>query len=600
MGYFRKLVLLSSVVLVGVSTFGQQAAAVDTIKASLAKATTAAEKVSVLDNLSRTLMNVNIQEADKYGQQMIEVAEESRDRELMVKAYISNGLRNSYFASVKEHLKKAINYYEKGLNLARENRLEELVTDALLKLASVYLSVPDYDKASDYVGQAASTVSVIENDSLQSVVLQTQGDVHLAKNAKIEALRFYLSSLRIAEKIKDHRLVRDSYVRLSNFYSKIEDYDRAIDYYTLAYKELDNMDARNIPYQRVIDINNIGNLFAAKKNYDLAIKYHERSLAMADSLKFANLKVPTYVSLLNHYLGRDEPELALQFLNSKQGKNLLTFLSQFGLSGAGDDAYAVIYTGIGKIDSAKYYFEKASAYYENIANEMMRANFYGHKAAMYKKSGEYNKSIDILLKAQEIAQKNGQLELLSKAAKELDTLYALSGNYELSRQYGSLHYLYKDSLDKLSREKELAQVEAQDEQERQKILAEEAAEKKRRRNNIQYLGITIGIAAFFVVLVFLGMFKVSEGMIKAIGFFVFIMLFEFIFLVFKKKIAGITNGEPLKDLFFMIGLAALLLPLHHWLEHRVIKFLTSHNRLTAAGHHIKTKFFKRSKQGNDI
>ncbi|HPG12985.1 MAG TPA: hypothetical protein PLU37_15740, partial [Chitinophagaceae bacterium] len=71
MSCFRKLVFLSSIVLIGVSTFGQEAAAVDTIKASLAKATTAAEKVSVLDNLSRTLMNVNIQEADKYGQQMV-------------------------------------------------------------------------------------------------------------------------------------------------------------------------------------------------------------------------------------------------------------------------------------------------------------------------------------------------------------------------------------------------------------------------------------------------------------------------------------------------------------------------------------------------
>jgi hypothetical protein len=33
----------------------------------------------------------------------------------------------------------------------------------------------------------------------------------------------------------------------------------------------------------------------------------------------------------------------------------------------------------------------------------------------------------------------------------------------------------------------------------------------------------------------------------------------------------------------MIALAALLLPLHHWLEHKVIHYLTSHNRLTATG-----------------
>jgi hypothetical protein len=46
----------------------------------------------------------------------------------------------------------------------------------------------------------------------------------------------------------------------------------------------------------------------------------------------------------------------------------------------------------------------------------------------------------------------------------------------------------------------------------------------------------------------------------------------------------------------MIGLAALLLPLHHWLEEKVIHYLTSHNRLTRAGHHIKTKLFRRTKE----
>ena len=91
------------------------------------------------------------------------------------------------------------------------------------------------------------------------------------------------------------------------------------------------------------------------------------------------------------------------------------------------------------------------------------------------------------------------------------------------------------------------------------------------------------------------MFKVSATTIKMIGFFAFLMFFEFIFLIFKKNIYSITKGEPWKDLLFMIGLAALLLPLHHWMEHKVIKYLTSHNRLTSAGHHIKRRIFGRSK-----
>ena len=94
------------------------------------------------------------------------------------------------------------------------------------------------------------------------------------------------------------------------------------------------------------------------------------------------------------------------------------------------------------------------------------------------------------------------------------------------------------------------------------------------------------------------MFKVSAGLIKAIGFFVFIMLFEFVFLIFKKNIFSITQGEPWKDLAFMIALAALLVPLHHWMEHKVLYYLTSHNRLTSAGHHIKNKLFRHTKTGN--
>ena len=109
------------------------------------------------------------------------------------------------------------------------------------------------------------------------------------------------------------------------------------------------------------------------------------------------------------------------------------------------------------------------------------------------------------------------------------------------------------------------------------------------------MGITIGIAALFVIIVVLGMFKVSANTIRFIGFFAFLMFFEFIFLIFKKNIHSVTHGEPWKDLAFMIGLAAILVPLHHWLEEKVIHYLTSHNRLTATGGHLRSKLFKAAK-----
>jgi cation transport ATPase len=187
----------------------------------------------------------------------------------------------------------------------------------------------------------------------------------------------------------------------------------------------------------------------------------------------------------------------------------------------------------------------------------------------------------------------GQLQTMSSVANELDSIYQLKGDYKQAFQYASLNYKYKDSLEKLGKEKDLLQIEVADEQQRQERLDREKAEKKRKRHNIQYMLITIGIAGLFILMVMMGMFRVSVTTIKLVGFFAFLMFFEFIFLIFKKNIYSITEGEPWKDLAFMILLAAILLPLHHWLEHKVIHYLTTHNRLTASGKGLMNRLFKK-------
>ncbi len=582
-------------------TMGQQPAAVDSMKAAVKEAKTDEEKVFWLDNLSRTLMNVNLKEADEYGQQLITFAEETRDRKLMVMAYISNGLRCSYFARQKEYIYRSIEFYNKALAIARQNKMEPEIGGVQLRLASVHLIIPDKDKALSLVSQAFSLISSLSNDSLLAEAHSTYGTVYLARNDKTLALRHYLTALRITEETKQKfskaEVLRNCYLYLSNFYSGIEDYDKAIDYYALASKKLEDIKQRNAPYQRAMDINAMGNLFAQKKNYDIAISYFERSIALADSLKFATLKIPGYVSLLNQYLRMEQPQKALEYLNSSSGLTLQKYLTDFGMPAMVDQAYAVIYNQLNQFDSARKYFNRATPFFEQSSNEGSKTSYFRQLAGFYKRAGETKPAITHFLKVKELGEKNGMLEYVEAAAKQLDSLYAKSGDYKLASQYSGIYYLYKDSIEKLNKEKDLAQVEAADEQHRLERLAMETEEAKRRRNNIQYLAITIGIALCFIALVLLGMFKVSATTIKMIGFFAFIMFFEFIFLIFKKNIYSLTQGEPWKDLLFMIGLAAVLLPLHHWLEHKVIKYLTSHNRLTTAGQHLKRKLFRRTDEG---
>jgi tetratricopeptide (TPR) repeat protein len=565
----------------------QQTAITDSIKAALSRATDTKTKFYLLDNLSRTLMNVSLPEAEKYGEQIILLAEESRDRELMVKAYQSNGTRCMYFANQKKYATRSIEYYNKALAIARQNKLEELIGEIQLQLSNINLMISDKDKALSWANDAFSLISTLSNDSLQAEAHNCFGRIYIIRNEKKLALRHFFNALRIAELIKSDKelkgrkaiLLRNCYLNLSGFYAGIEDYDKAIDNSQKAYKQLDNMTEKNVPYQRAIDINNIGNLFAAKKSYEIAIKYFERSVKLADSLKFPTLKIPAYISILNQFLREEEPAKAMNYLNSPQGRQLKSYLSQFGMPAMIDQAYGFTYAEMGQYDSARLYFNKALPFFEKSTNESNRVGFYRQLAGFYKKTGDTKKSMEYFIKVKEIGERIGILEAIRAAAKNLDTLYAQSGDYKTAGTFNAMYYLYKDSIEKINKNNELAQIEALDEQQRiERKLAEEA-EAKEKRNRIQYMGIVIGIAALFVGLVMMGWFKVSASTIKAIGFFAFLLFFEFIFLVFKKNIYGVTKGEPLYDLLFMIALAAILVPLHHWLEHKVIHFLTSHHML---------------------
>jgi len=586
--------LFYAAMLFSIAAYSQQPAVVDTFKAKIDRAVTIDEKFELTGQLSRLLMNTNPIEADQYGNQLIAMAETTRDRKLMINAQLINGERYANLAGRKENVDKAITYYTTALEMSRFNKLDELTIKAYLSLSGIYRNIPDVTKALSYCNEAYAFVGIVHNDSITARVHLSYGFAYMASNEKLLALRNLLSALRIAEELKNHSLMRSCYSSLASFYADIEDYDKAIDYQVKTQQTLDYIQSGQTPYNKVIDLNNIGDLFAAKKNYEMANFYYEKALALADSLQYEPIKANSYKSILNSYLAADQPQKALDYFN--QHPQLAEFLQTIGFGHFTDQSYGIIHTRIGNYDSAKYYFNKIAPFFEKDVNVSNQYGFNYFQGILYKKTGELDKSFQYFKKAQLLAEQTGNLQLLSSTSEMLDSVSLAKGDYKAAVYYAGLHYKYKDSLAVLGKEKELMQVEATDEQQRLDRNLAEAAESKRQRNNIQYIAITLGIVALFVLLVILGMFKVSATTIQMVGFFAFLMFFEFIFLIFKKNIYSITKGEPWKDLLFMILLAAILLPLHHWMEHAVIKYLTSHNRLTKAGYHFKTKFLRRSKK----
>jgi hypothetical protein len=173
-------------------------------------------------------------------------------------------------------------------------------------------------------------------------------------------------------------------------------------------------------------------------------------------------------------------------------------------------------------------------------------------------------------------------------------LFEFTGDYRKAYEYNKLFDEYNTKYADQSRKNEVDLVTLENDQKEKAREVELALEAQKRSYNLQYLLIAVIIISLFTVLAMMGFYKVSRKTIRMVGFFSFLLLFEYIILLSKKWMTQFTHGTPWQDLLFMLLLAFLMLPLHHWLEHQVIDYLTTRDLLKGHkneenSHHIQIK-----------
>ncbi len=196
--------------------------------------------------------------------------------------------------------------------------------------------------------------------------------------------------------------------------------------------------------------------------------------------------------------------------------------------------------------------------------------------------GNYPKAITYLLKNKAINDSLGTGSTNKQCYAMLDSCYQKTGDFKNVFSYNSLYQKAKTLLEEKSKAKDILSLEIDAENKRKERLEMEEEEKTRVRHNWQYMGIVMGIVSLFVLLATIGIFNVPLKWVRALGFIAFIFLFEFVILLADTWIHNFTHGEPWKVLAIKVVLIALLLPLHHFLEHKAISYITHRrNKKTA-------------------
>jgi len=507
--------------------------------------------------------------ADSISELAVEIAEQSYNARLLLDAY------NNYIESndIEFFHNKALDYSQKAWKLCMSVDNFSLQWITCRNMAEVYLALYEYDKALEFSYKALSIASTLEKDPLKAESYLYIGKSLEGKTQKIEAFRNYFNATSLAEKLGDRPLLIQCYSNLSSFYNYNKLYDKAI-LYKLKQAGL----IRNtLPVDSVALIWTLYDLQVidiTSNHNKLNLKNVQEILGFAirnNNLRLKNFEVALYRS---HLIEADKISELYELYNRQFPGDLRRIA----------DSDPVLYLKLKalfcekekKADSAFFYFRKAEEYQPSDPNKIHVANFYIRYGQFLMRHGRTHDAIEKFRRAFDLASQASYFEYMLTASRQLELLYAGMNDFRSAYTCSAINRALADSINNMSKKDQMVMLEIDHESRLHEFIQQQDDQQRIRRHNIQYTAITIIGILVFLIFIMVGSFRVPEWVIKALGFFSFVFLFEFIVMIADHKINDMTGGEPWKVLLIKIILIGMLLPFHQWLEHKMIEYLLSH------------------------
>lgn len=566
-------------------SFAQKDSSIIKLEATLKNEQNPAIQLELIEKLAQKTNYQNPEQCKAYLDKGIVLAEQSRQRELMVKARIIAATAYLGNGGIQERTDEARKYAQEALALCTTEN--DISYTARVACNTLMARIERYSgKATlglTYNQEAITLANESNNDSLKVEGFLSNGNTLLFLDENLKAFKSYLAAQEIAEKSKQKNAgssVNAVYSCFVNFYTSIENYEKAIDY---QYKYLQYAKDNKKVIEQIGTLNAIGANYTAAKKYDAAKAIYAEMKVLTDSIHEEAYTILPTLGVLNTLLLGEDKSKGLAFLQNHPEIN--AYFQKIGMSYLLDRGYAVIYHSLQMKDSANFYYEKALPVINKKGSIFGKIDIcYQYGYHLYS-TGNYPKAINILTAGKILCDTVKNPSTAAILIEILDSCYQKMGDYKNAYLYAGLYKKTKDALNEKSKAKDVLSLEIDAENKRKERLAREEEENTQKRHNWQYMGIVMGIIALFTLLAAVGIFNVPIKWVRALGFIAFIFLFEFIILLADTWIHHATQGEPWKVLGIKVILIAMLLPLHHFLEHKAIEFITHRrkNRLMNQG-----------------
>ncbi len=199
------------------------------------------------------------------------------DKKLLVVNLNGLGFSHSMIGKVKE----SIDFYQQGLDTARElkNRSDESVF--LGNLGRAYRDLGDARKAIEFYEQALVIDHEIGDRNGEGIDTNNIGSVYKDLGNMQKAIEYQSEGLKIAQEIGNRTLESSILSNLGNRYSEIADFKKAIEYYEksiLIKQEIGDRSGKSISFQ------NNGNALISLGEYQKAKENYQQAIQIADEI----------------------------------------------------------------------------------------------------------------------------------------------------------------------------------------------------------------------------------------------------------------------------------------------------------------------------
>lgn len=228
-----------------------------------------------------------------------------------------------------------------------------------------------------------------------------------------------------------------------------------------------------------------------------------------------------------------------------------------------------------QIENARISYAKAINQIEN-RNLPDRKSYFHYKFGQFlERNGSATEAGEQYEKSIEFAKLANNLDFELKATLAADQFYHKKGDLQKAYNHVCNYHKLLEKQSMTARDQDVYRLEIETEQ---KIIEEKKLQEKAYKekfNQVQYNLIAILIFSVLIFLLISVKFKVPIWFIRVMGYVSIIFVFEFCMIQIDHKVHEITEHTPWKIFVIKVLLISFLLPFHHWVEKKLIRFLIS-------------------------